>query len=67
VSSKPAPWMRTGKAAKILGVSRATVQRWCREGVLGSRKTLKGQYLVSAIAIDALVHRMVEPPSPIAA
>lgn len=52
-------WMRTGLVARRLGVSRPTVQRWCREGLLESRQTPGGQYVVSAASVDAFVARMV--------
>ena len=50
--------MRTGEVAEKLGVSRATVQSWCRARKLECIETLGGHYLVTARALEEFLARM---------
>ena len=47
-----------GAVAKLLGVHRDTVQRWCRDGVLAATQTPGGHYRIAASAIDTYIARL---------
>jgi excisionase family DNA binding protein len=48
-------YLSTGAAARKLAVSRATFQRWCREGHIPAQITRGGHYRVTVEAIDAFI------------
>jgi excisionase family DNA binding protein len=54
-------YLSTGTAAKKLGVSAATFQRWCREGHIPCQLTRGGHYRVTVEAIDAFLASLLAP------
>jgi excisionase family DNA binding protein len=54
----------TGKASKLLSVTPDTILKWIKQEKLPALRTAGGHYRVSQEAIDALLHRPAEKPSP---
>ena len=51
-------WYRPSHAAKLLGVSRATLWRWIKKGTLPARKTDGGHYRIHC---DEITKRLAPP------
>ncbi|GIU74763.1 MAG: hypothetical protein KatS3mg004_1850 [Bryobacteraceae bacterium] len=52
-------WITTGQAAKLLGVSRQTVRRWCRSGRLEWRRFDDSSHIrVSRLSIERILERL---------
>lgn len=47
--------LRVGEAARLIGVHRDTVQRWCRTGALACVVTAGGHFRIDARALDKFV------------
>jgi excisionase family DNA binding protein len=48
-------WLRTGRAAKRLGVSRATVLRMCREGAFPNARYMRRAWRIPVPDVDAVI------------
>ena len=51
-------WMRSGEAAKRLGVSRATIGRWRKRGYVEGIKQPSGQYKYAESEVDRVLVAM---------
>jgi excisionase family DNA binding protein len=54
-------FLSTGQAAQKIGVSRATFQRWCRDGLIPCQKTHGQHYRVTVEAVDAFIASLLTP------
>ena len=54
-------FLSTGAVARKLGVSAATVQRWCRDGRLTAQPTIGGHYRISGASVDAYLRSLAQP------
>lgn len=61
MTTTPDETLRTGAAAKRLGVSRATVRRWADAGLLPYLRFPSGQRRFRPADIDAIFADLVDP------
>ncbi len=57
-------WVSTGAAAHALGVSRATVRRWCEAGLIAARQLPSGRWQVQRESVAGAVARMAARSKP---